>query len=97
MCQNPHCDANELESLSKSDLIFCMEQAHAEGLLDRYAQYTDKIWLLTDFAFDKPQDLQDPISLEGRAFAKQAALLYEACKAAAQRLTHDFLTTKEKL
>ena len=86
------------EDLQLADLIFCMEQAHEEHLLDRYPQYTDKIWLLTDFAFDKPQDLQDPISLEGRAFAKQSARLYAACEAAAQRIKNDFLTTtKEKL
>ncbi|MBO5911796.1 MAG: hypothetical protein J6Q05_06465 [Elusimicrobiaceae bacterium] len=74
------------QDLAQADLIFCMEQAHADYLLDRYAQYTDKIWLLTDFAFDTPQDLPDPIGLEGRAFAKQANRLYEACQAAAVRI-----------
>ncbi len=74
------------QDLAQADLIFCMEQAHAERLLDRYAQYTDKIWLLTDFAFDKPQELTDPIGLEGRGFEKQVRLLYEACQAAAQRI-----------
>ena len=75
-----------VRDLAQADLIFCMESAQAERLLDRYAQYTDKIWLLTDFAFDTPQDLPDPIGLEGRAFAKQAQRLYKACQAAAQRI-----------
>ena len=77
--------------LAEADLIFCMEQAHADILLDRYAQYTDKIWLLSDFTCDKPQDVPDPIDLEGRAFAKQAEQLYKLCQAAASRID------KEKL
>lgn len=72
--------------LQQADLIFCMETAHTDLLLDKYAQYTDKIWLLMDFAFDTPQDLPDPICLEGRAFAKQAEELYKACRAAAVRI-----------
>ena len=74
------------QDLAKADLIFCMEQPHTNLLLDKYAQYTDKLWLLTDFAFDTPQDLPDPISLEGRAFAKQAEHLYKTCQAAAERI-----------
>ncbi len=74
------------QDLQQADLIFCMEQTHLDGLLDRYAQYTDKIWLLTDFAFDNAQDLPDPIGLEGHAFAKQVQRLYNACSAAAKRI-----------
>ena len=74
------------QDLQQADLIFCMETAHADLLLDRYAQYTDKIWLLTDFAFDAPQDLPDPIGLEGRAFHKQVQHLFKACQAAAKRI-----------
>lgn len=74
------------QDLQQADLIFCMEQAHANLLLDKYAQYTDKIWLLTDFAFDRAQDLPDPIGLEGRAFTKQADRLYKACQTAAARI-----------
>ena len=79
------------QDLAQADLIFCMEQPHTDTLLDRYAQYTDKIWLLSDFACDKPQDVPDPIGLEGRAFAKQAEQLYKLCQAAASRIN------KEKL
>lgn len=79
------------QDLAQADLIFCMEQAHEERLVDRYPQYSNKLWLLTDFAFDKPQDLQDPIGLTGRTFEKQAARLYEACVRAAQRIRQEFL------
>ena len=80
--------------LQQADLIFCMEQAHEELLLDRYAQYTDKIWLLTDCAYNKTEDLEDPISLEGRSFEKAADKLYEACQAAAKRITQTFSAQK---
>ncbi len=79
------------KDLAQADLVFCMEQPHTDLLLDKYAQYTDKIWLLTDFAYDKPQDVPDPIGLEGRTFAKQAEQLYKLCQAAASRMN------KEKL
>ena len=78
------------DDLAQADLIFCMEQAHEERLLDRYPQYTDKLWLLTDFALDEPQDLIDPISLSGRSFEKQAQQLYKVCEAAAKRIKNDF-------
>lgn len=84
------------QDLARADLIFCMEKAHEERLLDRYSQYSDKIWLLTDFAFDKPQDLQDPIGLEGRTFEKQVQRLWQACEAAARRIQHEFLTPQEE-
>lgn len=77
--------------LAQADLIFCMEQAHVARLEDRYPQYSDKLWLLTDFAFDNARDLQDPIGLEGRAFKKQVTRLYEACEAAAKRIKKEFL------
>ncbi len=80
--------------LQQADFIFCMEQSHADRLLDRYAQYTDKIWLLTDFACAKPQDLPDPIGLEGRVFAKYAQRLYQICQQAARHLQQDFLSQK---
>ncbi len=80
--------------LQTADLIFCMEQTHEEILLDRYPQYTEKIWLLAEFALQQTQDLPDPIGLEGRAFTKQTDLLYQFCQAAAARIQQEFLPQK---
>ena len=80
--------------LEKADLIFCMEQAHEELLLDRYSQYTDKIWLLADFAYNRRENIEDPISFEGRTFEKVADKLYQTCQAAAKRIEQDFNTQK---
>lgn len=74
--------------LQQADLILCMQTQHEEQLLDQYPQYTDKIWLLTEFAGEKPTDVPDPIGLEGRAFKKQTDRLYQLVEACAQRIIH---------
>ena len=76
--------------MQAADVIFCMEKEHEDLLLDRFAQYTDKIWLLTEFAGEKPTDVPDPIGLEGRAFTKQAARLYQLVQACARRITQQY-------
>ncbi len=75
------------QDMYEADLIFCMEKKHEDLLLDRFAQYTDKIWLLTEFSGEKPTDVPDPIGLEGRRFAKQAKHLYQLVQACARRIT----------
>ena len=74
------------DDLEKADVIFLMEQAHLDKISDRYAQYLDKMWLLNDYAFGKEEDLEDPISLSGRAFEKSAERLKKAVLAAAEKL-----------
>ena len=74
------------DDLAQADIIFCMEPGHIAKLTDRYAQYTDKIWLLTDFAFGQEEPLTDPFSLAGGTFTRQARRLQEAVRAAAQKL-----------
>lgn len=83
----PHVSAQlTAEDLRQADYIFCMEKTHLEKLLDRYAQYSDKMWLLNDFSFSKETDLQDPILLSGRSFIKQASLLQGAVEAAVKKI-----------
>ncbi len=72
--------------LQRADLIFCMQTEHENFLLDRYAQHTDKIWLLTEFAGEKPISIADPIALPDKAFAKQADRLYCLVEKAANRI-----------
>lgn len=79
-----------VDDLAQADLIFCMEKSHEERLLDRYPQFTDKIWLLTDFATHTSEDIADPIVLEWRSFEKQAQRLYGLCQQAAHRINQDF-------
>ncbi len=77
------------EDLQNADFVFCMEPEHLCSLQDRYAQYTDKLWLLNDFAFGKKTPLEDPISLSGRAFIKQAQELKKAVESCAKRLINE--------
>ncbi len=72
--------------LERADIILLMEQRHLDVLADRYAQYSDKMWLLRDFAFAEEKDIPDPIALSGRAFEKNAGLLLEAVSAVAHKL-----------
>ena len=72
--------------LETADFIFCMEKTHLDKLTDQFAQYTDKLWLLADYAFGKEETIQDPIGLQGAEFDKQANYLLKAVTAAAQRL-----------
>ena len=74
------------DDLKKADIVFCMEKQHLEKLADQFAQYTDKLWLLADYAFGREETLEDPIALQGTAFEKQANYLLEAVTAAAQKL-----------
>lgn len=78
------------EDLQKADFIFCMEPEHLDFLLDRYAQHTDKLWLLNDFAFGKKTAIEDPIGLTGRAFEKQAQALAKAVQVCAERFKQEF-------
>ncbi len=85
-----HSTQLSADDLKNADLIFCMEKIHLERLLDRYAQYTDKLYLLYDFAYDKEKDLIDPISLEGRSFIKQAEILCETVTAAVKKIKQQY-------
>ncbi len=74
------------DDLDKADFIFCMEEADLAKLTDRFAQHTDKLWLLADYAFGEEKTIEDPIALQGAAFEKQADYIYNAVDAAAKRL-----------
>ena len=79
------CQLTEAD-LDAADWVFCMEPPQAERLTDRYAQHTDKIWLLNEFAFGKETAVEDPVNLSGRAFLKVARRLQEAVQACAEKL-----------
>lgn len=76
------------DDAKEADFIFFMERRHMENAADRWAEYSDKMWLLRDFAFGEEKDVPDPIGLSGRAFEKNALLLARAVSAAAEKLKH---------
>ena len=60
------------QDLLSSDLIFVMTQDQYDEITDRYAEFSDKIYLLGDFVSNKTRDIDDPISLVGKPFEKAA-------------------------
>ena len=74
--------------LQAADYVFVMEPEQLEQILDRYAQYTDKCYLLLDFAYGQEKALPDPICLEGSSFNQQAAILAGAVEKALSRLPY---------
>ena len=72
--------------LAAADYIFFMEQQHLDSVLDRFAQYTDKCYLLGEFVTGESVDLPDPIGLRGRAFDRQADVLARWVHTCAGRL-----------
>ena len=83
----PHTPAPlQAQDLQTADLILLMQQRHLDQLADRYAQHSDKMYLLNDFAFGQEKDVADPISLSGKAFEKAATQLAQAVQAIAKQL-----------
>ncbi len=60
------------QDLSSSDFIFVMTQEQYDEITDRYAEFSDKIYLLGEFVSNKTRDIDDPISLVGKPFEKAA-------------------------
>ncbi|MDR0953123.1 MAG: hypothetical protein LBM71_02890 [Elusimicrobiota bacterium] len=74
------------KDLKEADLVFVMEESQLDFLRDRYAEYTEKMFLLFDYAFGKEEDAADPFALSGRSFEKSAARILEAVKAIAAKV-----------
>lgn len=60
------------QDLFSSDFIFVMTQEQYDEITDRYAEFSDKIYLLGEFISNKTRDIDDPISLVGKPFEKAA-------------------------
>lgn len=67
-----------IADLERADLVLVMTQDILDSLLDRAPQYTEKIFLLLDYAYGKEKDMPDPIALSGRPFEKIMTELKEA-------------------
>lgn len=72
--------------LEQADYIFLMEQAHLDKLTDKFAQYSDKMWLLSDFATNQDYDVLDPITLSGKSFTKSAQKLSDLVTLCSKRI-----------
>ena len=60
------------QDIASSDFIFVMTKHQYDEIIDKYSEYSDKIYILKQFVSNKTRDIEDPISLEGKKFKKAA-------------------------
>ena len=46
--------------------------------MDNYAEFSDKVFTLREYVYDKEESIKDPISLSGRSFEKVLEEIYKA-------------------
>lgn len=63
------------KDLETANVILVMEQYQYDEIIDRYSEFTDKIYLLKEYTYGEKKDIEDPIGLEGKSFEKSAASL----------------------
>lgn len=77
------------KDLEISDLILVMEQYQYDEIIDRYSEFTDKIYLLNEYVSENKKEVPDPIGLEGRTFEKAASALMHSVKVLYDRLQNN--------
>lgn len=66
------------QDLEDCDLILTMTADQKEYILDRFAQFTDKVFMLKEYIYDKEEEVKDPISFSGSGFNKVMEKVYTA-------------------
>jgi len=74
------------QDMQSSDLILTMTEDQKEYILDKYAEFSDKIYTLIEYTYGKEESIKDPISLSGRSFDKVLEEIYKVVKALAQKI-----------
>ncbi len=64
------------KDLENCDLILTMTDEQKEDILDRFAQFTDKVFMLQEYIYDKEESVKDPISFSGSSFNKVMEKVY---------------------
>lgn len=64
------------QDLENCDLILTMTAEQKEDILDKYAQFTDKVFMLQEYIYDKEEEVKDPISFSGSSFNKVMEKVY---------------------
>lgn len=66
------------QDLENCDLILTMTADQKEDILDRFAQFTDKVFMLKEYVYDKEEEVKDPISFGTSSFNKVMEKVYTA-------------------
>ena len=65
------------QDLETCDLILTMTQDQKEYILDKFAQFTDKVFMLQEYVYDKEDEVKDPISFSTSSFNKVMEKIYQ--------------------
>ena len=74
------------QDMQDSSLVLTMTEEQKEFILDRYAEFSDKVFTLLEYTYDKEQSIKDPISLSGRSFEKVLEEIYKTVKDLADKI-----------
>ena len=69
-----------LNDMQNSTLVLTMTEGQKNYILDNYAQFSDRVFTLHEYVYDKEQSIKDPISLTGSNFDKVLEEIYKAVK-----------------
>ena len=74
------------ELLSRYDLVLVMETGHKEALLIEFPDQSHKVHLLAEVVDERPYDIPDPFSLEGKHDRDVADELHRIIKRGYQKI-----------
>ena len=74
------------QDMQNCTLVLTMTEGQKEYILDNYAQFSDKVFTLHEFVYDKGQSIKDPISLTGRSFDKVLEEIYKTVQDLAKKI-----------
>ncbi len=76
--QPPHTSALlTRQDMQDCTLVLTMTEDQKEYILDKYAQFSDKVFTLHEYVYGKEQSIKDPVSLTGRSFEKVLEEIYK--------------------
>lgn len=74
------------EDMQNSTLVLTMTEDQKEYILDRYAEFSDKVYTLIEYVYGKEESIKDPISLSGRSFDKVLEEIYKVVKTLSEKI-----------
>lgn len=75
------------ELLEETDLVLTMSKSHKKQLLHQYPSIKDKLFLLNDYAFGRPRDIEDPFGAPLRYYEKARDEIREAIEEIVRQIT----------
>ena len=76
--QPPHTAALlTRQDMQDCTLVLTMTEGQKEYILDKYAEFSDKVFTLHEYVYGKEQSIKDPVSLTGRSFEKVLEEIYK--------------------